>query len=162
MIKTKNKKAGERYLSFWMFLIWIIIIIGIVWGVAMFYSVKIDVRNIESETLAVRIINCLGEDFDYSQTISKSFSIYDKCNFNEQVLNSAIYYFSINIGENGKNLYSIIGGNEDFKVQCEYQELKSKTESTLAICARKSALFTDTKTNKVYSIDVLTASNQVA
>ena len=44
-----NKKAGERILSIYLFIIYIIVGVGIVSGVILFRSSSLDVREIEAE-----------------------------------------------------------------------------------------------------------------
>ncbi len=162
-MNLKNKKAEDRYVSIWTFIIMGAVIVALVMGVLMILSVKLDVRNIEADTLASKIIDCLNEDFDYSKIIAKDFNVYEKCRFHREVLDSAIYYFNIKLtGVSDSSEYSLEGGNTDFRVQCEYQELENRVEIKLAACSQKSALIEDVKAGKIYKINVMAASNQVA
>lgn len=156
----KDKLAGERYLSIWMFLNWIIIVIAIVLGVLIFYSVKSDARPLEADLLSGKISDCLINDFKYEVVSASNFDIYAKCDLNRAVFDSLTYYFEVNItSDNGKG-YSIFGGNKDYKVQCAYQKLRAKPEANFAQCAQKERAVRDASTGKFYNLEVTAASNQ--
>lgn len=57
----KYKKAGERVLSIYLFVIYIIVSVGIVSGVLMVYGQPLDVRELEAEILTDEVIDCLVE-----------------------------------------------------------------------------------------------------
>jgi hypothetical protein len=155
----KNKKAGERYLSIWMILIWFIILVAIVIGVLLFNSIKIDTRAIESNSLSERLISCIQGNFSYEQITSANFSIYKFCNLNRDVADGAMYFFNITLSSSGK-MFSISGGNPDYSVQCGYQSLSGKTEPNFAQCTNKQIALTDKKTAQIYNLQIVTASNQ--
>ena len=50
-MKKINKKGGERVLSFYLFIIYIIVLIGIVSGVVLFRGSALDVRELEASIL---------------------------------------------------------------------------------------------------------------
>ena len=56
-----NKKAGERVLSIYLFIIYIIVAVGIVSGVLLFFSSSLDIRKAEAEILGDKVIDCLVE-----------------------------------------------------------------------------------------------------
>jgi len=161
MIKINTKKAGERYLSIWMFINWFIILLAVVVGVVMFYSVKLDIRNIEANIMAERLSNCMSKNFDYTLISSPEFNIYEFCKLDKETIDSAAYYFNVSIRDSNTNTaYDITGGNRDFEVYCRYQALKGKAETNLAQCAERTLMIQDTKTRIVYSTSILAASNQ--
>jgi len=154
-----NKKADERYLSPWMFLIWCIIGVSIIIGVIQFYSVLADARVSEANTLNVRILDCLSQDFNYAAVSSMSFDIYAKCNLNKDVLESKndYYYFNASIKDSsGKILYSIAKGVLNFDVMCKY----GKIEPNFAQCKKQSLHVKDASDGKDYVLELTTASNQ--
>ena len=66
-MKFKNKKAGsgEQWLSPYMFVIWIIIILFLLLGYSRFYSAWGDIRQIEAGVLAEKVLFCLGDKLSY-------------------------------------------------------------------------------------------------
>jgi len=54
-----NRKADERVLSIYLFIIYIIVGIGIVSGVILFYGSPLDVREREAGVLTDAVIDCL-------------------------------------------------------------------------------------------------------
>jgi len=160
-----NKKADEKYLSFWMFLIWAIIGVSIVLGVLMFYSVQGDVRQIEAQSLVNRLSSCLSFGFNYEEITKSDFNIYLECGLNKYVFDKQnFYYFNINITDGSITSQSekIISGGNNWKTECDYQLLKKETEkeSKFPQCAKKDSIVFDSKTNKKYVISVIAASNQ--
>jgi len=55
-----NKKADERVLSIYLFIIYTIVAVGIVGGVLLFYG-PLDVRSLEAGVLTDKVIDCLVE-----------------------------------------------------------------------------------------------------
>lgn len=160
MITLKNKKAGERYLSIFMIVMWFIIAIVIVIGVLFFNSIKIDTRVIEANTLSERLFRCMQNNFDYEQIKAPNFSIYKLCNLNKNIVDGAMYFFNATILDSNGKTFSITGGNQDYSVQCGYQYLNGKAEPNFAQCTNKQIVITDKKTRQIYTLDILTASNQ--
>jgi len=78
-----NKKAGEKVLSIYLFIIYIIVSIGIVSGVLTFYG-PLDVRGVESGILTDKVIDCLVEQGEL-----KEFNL-ENCGFDFKD-NSQIY-----------------------------------------------------------------------
>jgi len=159
-----NKKADEKYLSIWMFLIWAIIGVSIVLGVLMFYSVQGDVRQIEAQLLADKLSSCITNGFNYEEIKGSNFDIYAKCSLNKNVFDEEnFYYFNINItGEGNGQLGKIILGGNNWKTECDYQFLKEEAEkeNKFPQCTRQDSTAFDSKTNKRYIVSVITASNQ--
>jgi len=54
----KDKTGGEKLLSIWWLFTIAMVGAGIVFGVSMFYSAEIDVRNVEAEILSNKILDC--------------------------------------------------------------------------------------------------------
>ena len=157
---TKNKKAGEKYLSFWMFLNWFLILIFVVIGVVIFYQVQIDIRAQEADILANRLADCFSTEFSYDAAAKPDFNIYSFCGLNEKALNTAIYYFSVNISSSETQDLLLWGGNKDYITQCGHQRLMEKPEPNFAQCSSKKASVVDIKTGKTYFVSILAASNQ--
>lgn len=163
MINLKNKKADERYLSPWLFLNWGIIGAMIVMGAFVFYGAQADVRLIESDIMATRILDCLNDDFSYVEMNSEGFDIYKKCNLDVEVLeNSDKFYVSLSITDlqtGVKEPFSELG-RKTFKEQCLLQFSEDKTEKNFAQCSKKELYVYDSKLNKDYLLSIISASNQ--
>ena len=176
MINLKNKKADERYLSIWMFIIWIIIAVGLVWGVTLFFSGSADVRKTEADILNQRILDCLGTDFDASQ-FNPDFDLFSKCSLNKAVLADSDFYYinltiysytgekvldSYNSGDAVKSLaYNKTYGVGYFEKDCIVQFNKNKDEPNFAQCySNKILILNPLNKNQLYEVNVLTASNQ--
>ena len=86
-IKISGKRADEKILSFYMFIVWIIIALAIVGGVYIFYSARLDIRNIQSESLANNLIGCLTEDgFIKTKVLEENFDVFSECNLNKNII----------------------------------------------------------------------------
>lgn len=77
-----DKKAGERILSIYLFIIYIIVGVGIVSGVILFRSSNLDVREIEAGILTDKVIDCLVEQGKLRTDFDENFDLIGECNFN--------------------------------------------------------------------------------
>ncbi len=84
-----NKKADERVLSIYLFIVYIIVAIGIISGVIIFYGSPLDVRLAEASILSSKVIDCITEqgylklevlEDDYDLMKSCYFDFSDKAN----------------------------------------------------------------------------------
>lgn len=78
----KNKKAGERILSIYLFIIYIIVGVGIVSGVIVFKGSDLDVREVEAGILTDKVIDCLVEQGKLRTDFDENFDLIEECNFN--------------------------------------------------------------------------------
>jgi|SRR3989344_9116222 len=156
----KNKKADDRYLTFWMFANWIVIALAVIIGAVMVYSFQIDTRSAEAAILANRLSDCISENFNYSELSAKNFNIYDKCKLNMVVLNDYdLYYFKILIQDSSKTSSALItGGDGTFAVLCESKV--TETSPNFPRCSSKEFLVRDEQLNQPYTLSILTASKQ--
>tara|TARA_Y100000310_G_C20264141_1_gene615041 strand:- start:58 stop:540 length:483 start_codon:yes stop_codon:yes gene_type:complete len=150
----KEKRAEERYMSPWLFLVWALIGVAIVGAVLIFYSAEADVREQESKILASRILDCISDN-NYLKTefLLKDYDIFKECNFNKEILDeSREFYFSVSAIGTGISK-KIIYGEKDFEIQCE---LEGKN---FAKCSRKRAFLLDSNDNKI-TLEIFAGSNQ--
>lgn len=167
-----DKDADEKYLSPWMFLVWAIIGLFIIGGVIIFYSAQGDVRTSEANILTSRVLDCIGEKFNYTELTNENFDIYEKCSFDKEILeNSGFFYINITAKEiktgnsedleKSKEIFKI-GAN--FAVECGHQfdQIKNekRQEKTFPQCAAKSLYAFDEQQNKNYILKVTAASDQ--
>lgn len=94
---TIKSNRGE-VLTIWWFGVLAIAGIGVVIGTVLFYSNSIDVRGIESEALANKIINCFNDlgnkDIDF---IDNGFDIFKECKLKKQLFDNGIYFADITL-----------------------------------------------------------------
>lgn len=77
-----DKKADERVLSIYLFIIYIVVSIGIVSGVLLVQGSGLDVRRVEAEILADKVIDCLVDQGNLnSEVLDGDFNLLDFCGF---------------------------------------------------------------------------------
>jgi hypothetical protein len=110
-----NKKAS-KWMSPYLFFIFVFVAIFIVIGVVLFYSVKVDVRQEEAQFLTNKLIDCIknqesipNEEFDY----------YTKCKLNEQIINNNNYYIKIETTKEETTKKIFETGVKDYKIRCD-------------------------------------------
>lgn len=75
-----NKKADERILSIYLFIIYIVVSIGIVSGVLLVQGSGLDVRKVEAGILADKIIDCLVDQGNLNTAVlSEDFDLLSFC-----------------------------------------------------------------------------------
>ena len=75
-----NKKADERLLSIYLFIIYIIVSIGVISGVLVFYGAGLDIREIEADILSEKIIDCLVDEGELvDEVLEDDFSLQEFC-----------------------------------------------------------------------------------
>jgi len=152
----KNKKAGEKLLSIWWIFIITMVGIGIVWGVSMFYSAEIDVRNVEAEILMNRISDCLFEQgMLINNLLENGFDIFQECKLNKKVIESN-FYINISVLDESKKVIKEI--SEGIK-----ESVCALTDSEKKGCVKKTRGIIYERENeiKIGRLEILTASNQV-
>jgi hypothetical protein len=81
----KNKKADERLLSIYLFIIYIIVSIGFVSGVLLFHGAGLDIRVVEAGILGDKILECFVEEGVLRQEVLneslEGFDFEEFCNF---------------------------------------------------------------------------------
>lgn len=120
-----NKKADERVLSIYLFIIYIIVAIGIVSGVLLFYG-ALDIREVEAEVLTDKVIDCLTEQGKLKTGVLEWENL-DNCKFNfkdnsQKYDGEEQYYVQIEFYDfdNSKEIRSSIEkGRKDFFQYCE-------------------------------------------
>ncbi len=158
----RDKKAGERYLTPWLFLVWAIIGVGIVAGVLMFFSATVDVRAEEADILAVRIADCLADNGYLNEKFFNNFDIFTECNLNKKLIESGeLYFIDVRIYDiNGTELKYL----RQEKGVLSWQELcrmqKQKNQENFPQCSERT-IYAMNKTSSEFMIKILAASNQL-
>jgi hypothetical protein len=123
MINLRTKKGDSKLLSIWWFAVLVVIAVGIVASVLIFYSNKTDVRVLESNILTDRISDCIllngkiNNDF-----INSGDYIFNNCGLNKKIITeSTLYYVKISLLNKDNTPISgfpLIFGNNDFDKSC--------------------------------------------
>lgn len=165
----KNKKAGEKWLSIWW--IFVLVIIGgvIVIGVLVYYSADINIKEIEADILAERIVRCLVDNGYLRQDFveEKEFDVFKECNLKREVFGKGSnYFFNISLKNERGNLYredrkDIIEGDTSFEEDCGIE--KTMRAKHYPRCSAKNGYLLyvnkEGKTEKV-NLKILAGSNQ--
>jgi len=128
----KNKKADERVLSIYLFIIYVIVAIGIVSGVLLFYGSGLDIRKVEASVLSDKVIDCLVEQGRLRENVfGKGFDLLGFCGFDFKD-NSG------DSGDSGEEEYAVSVGLFDFDSGEELgEELVFGREDFLKYCGLK-------------------------
>ena len=113
MSLINKKKCDEKLVSIWMFAVWFGIAFAIIFSISAVYYIKIDVKEIQSQILNDRIINCIVDKG--IDKITDKDSIFSECNINNEFSN---FYFRIEIFDiNSVNIKNISAGYPDIELQ---------------------------------------------
>ncbi len=119
-----NKKADEKLLSIWFFIILALIGVIIVIGVSMYYSAENDIRAIEAISLYNKIVNAIVDNGNLkAEVLTKDYDIFNSAGINKNLFtDDGDYYFRIEINnKNSGNLERkpiVYGNKADFEVNC--------------------------------------------
>jgi hypothetical protein len=158
----KNKKAAEKYFSFWDLLMFLIIGTGIVSSVYVFSSTDLDIRENEAEILNYKIYDCLVKNgILISEFFDLDFNIYEKCGLNEDIFKiDNKFFFKIELFDNSNNsIKQFYKSFIDKSVECEINDYSSN--NNLIRCFENGIviLFNDKGDLKKGNLKILTGSN---
>lgn len=171
MILKKNKKATDKILSVYWFVILVIVAGAVVAMVSSFYNYPYDVRAIESDLLMNKAFKCISDNgklaknlFNEQNEFVKDFLILDECqiNFDSEFDSSekrGEYYLKINIIDalSKEKIFNLSKGNINFEADCNIPE-ESGEYNKLVFCNDKSAyLLSPFSKDKIYEVNVLVA-----
>ena len=157
-----NKKAGEKYMSIWWFVILITVGLAVVLGVSAFYSAEKDVRYSEAVILSEKISECIiNRGMLKTEVLKESYNIYKNCNLDESVFNSrSNFFFKVEIG----SLKEIKGVDTSFESDCGITSVgKASVKAPhLPKCFRENFKINYFDGNEIKEIivKIITASNQ--
>ena len=125
MIKM-NKKADERLLSVYLFIIYIIVATGFVSGVILVYGSALDIRLEEARVLNEKIIGCISDNGNLRNEIFDSnFNLEIFCNLDlkdntQKYEGEEQYGIKIEISDlNGNKINESFYGRKDFLEFCD-------------------------------------------
>jgi hypothetical protein len=147
----RNKKASDRILSMYWFLIILLISVAIFAMVYLFYSAPYEVRDLESKILASKIADCLSyqgvlhqgvlsstqgqfnNDFDLLRDCNLNFQVEDEYDWKqEEQYFSEVEIYHINDPVNPGIIYS--NGNLNWKPHCFLKDKKQQDYGNLVKC----------------------------
>ena len=146
----KSKKAGERYMTPYLFFIWVGLVVAVIVSVLVFYSIKGDVRGAESEIFISKIVECIIKDNQLASDFSNSWDILENCKIDQGLIGKkeADFYISIKITKESQGLYNLIKGNPIFEEQCELpgEHMPSCASATILALKGKEKIVIKIKT----------------
>ena len=148
-------------MSFWWFLMLVLVGVFVSAGVIMFFSAEVDIRGSEADILFNHIQNCvLDEGFINPSILKNDFDVLKECSLSGVNFNTNKYYYIYaNFSSETKELERIEFGSRKFYSQCEVASLgKAKN---YPVCVRKEVpfLYIENGVTKKGVMNLLTASN---
>ncbi len=109
------RKAATKLLSIWWFWILVIVAVGVITATYMFYSGGVDTRQVESEILAMKILDCFIErdKIKFVFNPDSDFDLFGECSLNPDVLNNGNYFIKITLSSVEKTY-----GDVSFEKNC--------------------------------------------
>lgn len=152
-----KKRAIEKIMTIWWFVIWIIVIVGVVGNVYIFVNREIDYRRIDVKILNDKISSCLQNNyFNFSKDDEElKKDILEICNLNNNTFNSEIFSVKIKIENNDIMIREIVLGSKAMFVQCEIK--KGLKAVHYPICLENEINIK--YKNSLYKIKIYSASN---
>lgn len=140
-----GKRGDERVLSIYWFIMFIIVAVAVVSGVARFYGAPMDVRLVEAELLADKVIDCVSAQGKLDggfMALGEGQNMREYCHLNfedtsmDAYKGAGQYYISVQIGE---------GTWEAGNVGAKYQVFCGHTGSlkNVPVCVNKKVVLLD-------------------
>ena len=152
-----NKQA-DKLLSVWWFFVLAVIAGGSVIGVLIYSSAEVNIKEVEANVLAERIIDCLIDNGYLKENIlDTNFNIFDFCNLNSKVFEKGSnFYLNISVYDSENLIFNVSKGNPSFEKDCKIQEKVEAEKFPRCSENQEIALFND----KNVRLIILAASNQ--
>ncbi len=161
-IKKLNKHADTKLLSIWWFAVLTVIAGGVIIGVTIFQSAKVDVRVLESDILSAKIINCvLDKGYFNSEFVVGKMDIFSVCGLNKELLTTkGNYYIKFQLNDiAGKEIFPLMKyGNNALEGDCLIQQSLISARN-FARCSQESVSGLDSNGRKLV-LSIMTASNK--
>lgn len=130
-----NKRGGEKILSIWWFLCIALVAGAVVIGVALFYSMEVDVRPVEANVLAEKVLDCVNKNGFVDIEYVNNSELLDECDLNRNVfgLDSKLF-FKLEILKGSTTLITVKRGQNQMEKDCDVASLSENYPK----CALKS------------------------
>ncbi len=159
MINFNDKKAGERVLSFYWMIVFVLITIAVVSAAVLFYGSPLDVREVEARILSDKILECISNNGNLNNAAISSLNedgsnleAVCKLNFADSGYSENQYYAEINI-ENGKSISFNKQNSGAFKNFCD------SDDRNLPICHSEIIFLLDG--NNLRKVSLLTSISKI-
>jgi hypothetical protein len=158
-----NKKGDEKLLSVWMFIIWILVALGVVLGVMIFYSAEADVRYLQAGILSLRVSDCIFSDgYVDEKFLKEDFDIFSYCNIDKKLFDENKLFLRVEVIDSVSSdsllKKEIVYGNKDFEIQCKIREGAEAKNFARCVKKRFVLLYEDDEVKQAV-IDVFAGSN---
>ena len=159
----KDKRAGEKILSVWWIFVLVVIGGAIVIGVLIYYNADFNIKELEADILAERIVRCLVQNGYLRQDfLQENFDIFKECRLKKEMFEKeSNFYFKISAqNETGLLRENIIEGDASFEKNCEISgTLKAKH---FPKCSYKNerVLYYENNNLKEAKLKIIAGSNQ--
>ena len=164
----KNKRGGEKLFSIWWFLILGITAISIGYGVVLYFSQDIDIREFEAGIIYSNIGNCIVNNNAVSDEVFKdNFDIYSYCHLNQKSFDQNFYLNLTFKDKDGDTINEIIAGNYQLQKQCEIvfdtKNVQKLAAVNYARCyfSKESISYFSEGYSGEGSVEILSASNNL-
>lgn len=156
-----NKKGAEKLLSMWWFFILALIGVSVVGAVILFYGSNLDARQIESEILARKLMDCVVKNGEVDVSVFNNIDeTYDLCNLKKEVFTaSGMFYFKISMYNNDLLIKSIESGLKSYSEDCAISSNIRADKYPKCTNLNENAIYYDLSSEEV-EIRILAASNQ--
>lgn len=154
----KYKKA-TKYNFIWQFFLFVIVSVSIIGAVILYYSVDIEIREIENSFLIENIEDCLiKNNYLINNFQNNNFDIYLECELDKEIFEEdSIYFIKVQIFDENKNLIKEIKkGDFSFEKDCEIKNSVKMKDSVVCSNSLKK-IYLDNRIKKGF-IEILVAS----
>jgi hypothetical protein len=118
----------EFIMSAWWFFVLVIIAVGVTMGVLMFYSSSVDIKELEANALAGKVIDCMIVNGDLNKAFLNNADIFSLCSLNKEVIEKSFFIRISFYDANSLKLNypkEISAGVLAFERDCEIGEIKN-------------------------------------
>lgn len=148
----QDKMGDDKWLSPWMFFVWIIVGGTIAAAVVMFYTASVDVRGEEANAIFGRVSECLSSEDNLNLFLNSEFDFYRKCGISEKVFTEyGNFYAGISVYDGGTLKKSVFYGNKNFQIKCFL------TGRNFPYCVNKKVIIESQGKN--YGVEILAGSD---
>ena len=131
----------EKIFSIWWFFILIVVGIGVVSAIFLFYSADVDIRGVEVSILSESLENCITHQGILSEEVlEEEFDVFKECGLNKEIFGKrSDFYFNIVFKDKeGKTIRNnLYGGDVSLKKECEIYSGEKVISKNAPVCLNK-------------------------
>ncbi len=160
-----NKLGGEKLLSIWWFFCLALVLVGVIFGVVLFYGGEYDIRSQEAGALYGNFFSCFVKDnaFLDSNVLDKDFDIFKECKINSELFKKegSKFFFKVGVYDESSVLIvdEILMGDYSLEKNCA--NLEGIDAEAFPKCSAGTEFFFYVEDNMIKKgyLSILTASN---